>query len=339
MRFFLYLYILNGETHLMHPIEASDSHTKNTTLEMDTVTAIIEESGSERPYHVSIAKDHLASLPAVPYNLTPILIDSQEQVEAAVKILREADIIGFDTETKPNFRKGGLNKVALLQLHTRTQGFLFRLNEIGLPDAVKDLLEDPDKLKIGLSIHDDFHSLAKIRPISPAGFVDLQPYVKQYKITDNSLARIYAIIFGKRISKSQQLSNWEAPTLTPAQMAYAALDALACIQIYDEINSGRFVPEESQFWCQVPPPPPPPTPPTPEELEAKRKVIKRKRAEKRRRMKERKRVIRAAENIATGLPPDAPRAQAPSTPASMKRTAKRKERRKRQKAQKKTTSE
>lgn len=115
----------------MHPIEASDSHTKNITLEMDTVTAIIEESGSERPYHVSIAKDHLASLPAVPYNLTPILIDSQEQVEAAVKILREADIIGFDTETKPNFRKGGLNKVALLQLHTRTQGFLFPKIETG----------------------------------------------------------------------------------------------------------------------------------------------------------------------------------------------------------------
>lgn len=304
---------------------------------MDTEKENIESAGIERPFHVSIAKDYLSSLPTVPYDLTPTLVDTQEGVEAAVEVLRKADIIGFDTETKPNFRKGGLNKVALLQLHTRTQSFLFRLNKIGLPDAVKALLEDESKLKIGLSIHDDFHSLSKLKPLTPAGFIDLQPYVKQFKIADNSLARIYAIVFGKKISKSQQLSNWEATELTPAQMAYASLDALACIQIYEELNSGRFNPEASEFWCQVPPPPPPPPPPTPEEAEARRQARCKKRAERRKRVKARKRALKIAENLAAGLPPDA-QVPAPSTAASKKRTAKRKERRKRQKAQKKAAA-
>lgn len=185
------------------------------------------------------------------------VIDRPEQVADAIVALREGGILGFDTETRPCFKKGQHHTVALLQLSTHTDCYLFRLCRIGMPDSVKDLLEDANVLKIGLSIHDDFHNLRHLRELEPAGFIDLQPYVKDYLIADNSLARIYGIIFGKRISKNQQLTNWEAQNLTQAQQNYASLDALACIQIYDVLESGEFVPQNSPYYQEIPAPEPP----------------------------------------------------------------------------------
>ncbi|MCM1428278.1 MAG: hypothetical protein NC097_00595 [Clostridium sp.] len=212
------------------------------------------ENGQQ--YHVSITKEELAQLPMVQYQGNIHMIDRPEEVDQAIHQLRMGGIIGFDTETRPCFKKGHRHTVALLQLSTRTDCWLFRLNHIGLPKTIVDFLEDPKILKIGLSIHDDFHNLRHIKPINPEGFIDLQPYVKDYMISDNSLARIYAILFGKRISKSQQLTNWEATELTQAQQRYASLDALACINIYDYIEEGKFHPEESKYYREVAQPEP-----------------------------------------------------------------------------------
>lgn len=196
---------------------------------------------------LSISKAELAKLPAADYYGDIHVVDSPEDVEAAVAILRESDIIGFDTETRPSFKKGQTHQVALMQLATRHECFLFRLNMIGLPKPVKDLLEDPELLKIGVSLHDDFHNLHRIYTLRPEGFIDLQPYVKQFGIADNSLSRIYAILFGHRISKGQRLTNWEAPALTPGQQSYAAFDALSCIEIFDYLQSGSFDPSLSPY--------------------------------------------------------------------------------------------
>ncbi|MDE7413823.1 MAG: 3'-5' exonuclease domain-containing protein 2 [Muribaculaceae bacterium] len=180
-----------------------------------------------------------------------ILVDSEADAETAVSILKTARVIGFDTETKPSFKRGQTNNVALLQLSTDNSCFLFRLNHIGLSDNVKALLEDESILKIGVSIHDDFHNLNKLYHLSPAGFIDLQHFVKDYGIADNSLAKIFAIIFGYRISKGQRLSNWEAEELTPHQQAYAALDAQACERIYHHLISGNFKAEQSQYFREI----------------------------------------------------------------------------------------
>lgn len=139
------------------------------------------------------------------------------------------------------------NQVSLIQLSTMSTCYLFRINHVGLSQQIIDLLEDRSVLKIGLSVHDDFHNLNKITAINPDGFIELQNYVKEYMIADNSLSRIYALIFGKRISKGQRLTNWEAEHLTPSQQMYAAMDALACIQIYDCLSNGRFDPMESGY--------------------------------------------------------------------------------------------
>ncbi|MCM1005092.1 MAG: 3'-5' exonuclease domain-containing protein 2 [Prevotella sp.] len=196
---------------------------------------------------LSISKEELTELPLVQYNAGAVIIDSDAHIAEAVEQLSNAEIVGFDTETRPSFRKGQSFNVSLLQLATPTRCFLFRLNMIGLHPLLKQLLENSRILKVGLSLRDDFHSLSKIGLIRPDGFVDLQQYVKQFGIADNSLSRIYAILFGKRISKNQRLTNWEAEHLTQAQINYAAFDAISCIQIYEYLNSGQFNPMQSKY--------------------------------------------------------------------------------------------
>lgn len=200
---------------------------------------------------VSIAKDDLANLPAASFDGNIILVDSEQAAADAVRELMNEEIIGFDTETKPSFKRGQSNKVALLQLSTHNTCYLFRLNHIGVTEPVKRLLEDENILKIGLSIHDDFHNLRKICDLNPGGFIDLQQYVKDYMIADNSLSRIFAILFDLRISKGQRLSNWEAEELTPHQQGYAALDAFACIKIYEYLKEGNFNPLSSAYLKEL----------------------------------------------------------------------------------------
>lgn len=202
---------------------------------------------SQKEYKISISKEELSALPSAGYFGSVVVVENKDDAKAALPVLRKSKIIGFDTETRPTFRKGHTNNVALMQLSTPTECFLFRINKIGLMPEIVQLLEDPEKLKIGLSIHDDFKRLRKTTKFNPGGFVDLQSYVKAFNIADLSLQRIYAILFDERISKGQRLTNWEAEELTVAQQNYAAMDALACVKIYNYLNKGKFLPEESKY--------------------------------------------------------------------------------------------
>lgn len=163
------------------------------------------------------------------------IIDNLKDASDAVAYLSGFSVIGFDTETRPTFVRGARPAVALMQLSTDTDCFLFRLNYIDIPEELKALLENPDILKIGLSLRDDVTVIRRRRPIEPGGFVELQRLCPAYGIRDLSLQKIYAIVFGRRISKSQRLSNWEAESLSPSQQAYAALDAWACLRIFNHL--------------------------------------------------------------------------------------------------------
>lgn len=197
---------------------------------------------------VSISKQELAQLPVALYPGKIVMVDTPEAVPEAIKALKAEKEIGFDTETKPSFRRGQTYMVSLLQLSTHNTCYLFRLNHIGTDPRLREIMEDPSILKIGVSVHDDFHNLKKLGDLEPAGFIDLQSYVKNFGILDNSLSRIYGILFGKRISKGQRLTNWEATTLTKHQQEYASLDAYACIQIYDFLTQNGFNPETSPYY-------------------------------------------------------------------------------------------
>lgn len=177
----------------------------------------------------------LNALPQVHFEGRIIVIFTERDADNAVRYLMQQDLLGFDTETKPSFKKGKTHSVALLQVATHDTCFLFRLNRTGLTDSIVSLLEDKHITKVGLSLKDDMRMLGKLRVFTPGTFVELQEVVKDVGIKDNSLQKIYANLFGGKISKGQQLSNWEADVLNEAQQRYAATDAWTCIQIYEEV--------------------------------------------------------------------------------------------------------
>ena len=189
---------------------------------------------SNRIIYSKYDKTQIASLPRVQFPGRIIVILTEAEADKAVEYLLKADILGFDTETKPIFKKGQRNKVALLQVSTIDTCFLFRLNRVGLCPSIVRLLETDMVKKIGLSWHDDIMSLHARGEFTPNGFFDLQDHMKELGITDKSLAKLYANLFGERISKREQLSNWEADVLNEKQKIYAATDAWACVMLYKE---------------------------------------------------------------------------------------------------------
>lgn len=179
-------------------------------------------------------KTKIKDLPRALFKGRIIVVLSESEAKKAVSYLMKADILGFDTETRPSFKKGQQNKVSLLQVSTRDTCFLFRLNRIGLCPAIKKLLETKKVKKIGLSWDDDIRSLKALGDFNPQGFFELQQHMQELGIEDISLAKLYANIFEQRISKREQLSNWEADVLSAKQQGYAATDAWACIMLYEE---------------------------------------------------------------------------------------------------------
>ena len=179
-------------------------------------------------------KKLLPDLPRVLFEGKIVVVLTEAVAEKAVDFLLDQSILGIDTETRPSFTRGRQYKVALLQVSTHDTCFLFRLNHLGDSPAVKRFLEDTTVPKIGLSLHDDMNSLRKRMTFTEGLFIDIQKEISKIGIQDLSLAKIYANIFGQRISKREQLSNWEADVLNEKQKRYAATDAWACINIYEE---------------------------------------------------------------------------------------------------------
>lgn len=181
-------------------------------------------------------KSKISTLPRAEFDGRIHVIISKEQAEKAVNFLLKQPVLGFDTETRPSFSKGTVYRVALLQVATYDICFLFRLNIIGLTPAIVKLLEDTTVTKIGLSWHDDLNGLHKMGRFETGTFIDIQDHVREIGVEDLSLQKLYANLFGQQISKAQRLTNWERDVLTDKQKTYAATDAWACIQLYEELE-------------------------------------------------------------------------------------------------------
>lgn len=180
-------------------------------------------------------KSRIKDLPVTSFPGRIIVILTAGEAAKAVDYLLSQSLLGVDTETRPSFKRGERHKVALLQVATKDTCFLFRLCRIGMPPAVIRLLEDTQVPKVGLSWHDDILSLHKRADFTPGFFIDIQNHVGEIGIDDRSLQKLYANFFGRKISKTQQLSNWDADILTDKQKLYAATDAWACIMLYEEL--------------------------------------------------------------------------------------------------------
>lgn len=182
-------------------------------------------------------KKAIQDLPRATFPGEIVTVASEEEANKAVDFLLSQTILGVDTETRPMFRRGQHHQVALLQVSTKDTCFLFRLNKIGLPACLIRLLEDKSVPKIGLSLNDDMSMLHQRANFTPGNFIDLQKMVKDFGIEDMSLQKLYANVFHERVSKREQLSNWENDVLNDKQKIYAATDAWTCINLYEVLSN------------------------------------------------------------------------------------------------------
>lgn len=179
----------------------------------------------------------IASFPGV---ITVVQSSGSQEFDQAMEYLNAQQAIGFDTETKPCFvPKVPRNKMAILQLSGPDRAYIFRLQQVGVPPKLAALLGNPNILKIGAAVHDDIRGLQEYRKFIPKGFVDLQRLAPAYGIEEKSVRKMSAIILKKRVSKSQQLSNWESSHLSEAQLRYAAIDAWICREMYYKLMADR----------------------------------------------------------------------------------------------------
>lgn len=184
----------------------------------------------------STPKEWIRTLPRAEFKGRIVVIQSLEEAQCAIRMLSKARIVGFDSETRPSFKKGNRHSVSLIQLSTEDICFLFRVHYLGIPKSLVALFSSPDVVKVGLSLKDDFQQIRMRQSFTPTNFVDLQTIAVCMGLKDCSLQKLYANFFAERISKSAQLTNWEADVLTEAQKRYAALDAYACLRLYHEMN-------------------------------------------------------------------------------------------------------
>ena len=182
-----------------------------------------------------ISNEQTALLPAVEFRGEIRNDDHDRANAAACKTNADPPDNGYDTKPRPSFRPGVTFRVSLLQLSTPTVCYLFRLNKIPLAKPILQLLEDRRILKIGADVAGDLRSLRQIRHFRDGGFVDLQGIAPEWGIGEKSLRKLSAIVLGRRVSKAQRLSNWEAATLTDKQQLYAATDAWVCTRIYEQL--------------------------------------------------------------------------------------------------------
>ena len=192
-------------------------------------------------YQENITAEELAEYELSWFKGEIVLVDNLQTFNEVFPRLLGYDLLGFDTETRPTFKKGRKNSVSLIQLSTGDLACLFRINKIGIPEEMVRLLSDPSVIKAGVAVHDDIRFLKGVKKFSPGGFTDLQSFVKDFGIQSSGLKKLAAIVLGFRISKRQQVTDWEAEILTEAQQVYAATDAWVCYQIYRKLINGNEV--------------------------------------------------------------------------------------------------
>ncbi|MDR0415680.1 MAG: 3'-5' exonuclease domain-containing protein 2 [Prevotellaceae bacterium] len=179
-----------------------------------------------------ITHEEIEELPYVAFGGKITIVDRTEKVAAAVACLMEEKILGYDTESRPTFTRGVHYGVSLVQLSTADQAFLFRIDKIGIPPELVELMQSRQSLKVGVAVNDDVRGMQRVKAFKPQGFVDLQNLAEAYGIEDKALKKLAAIVLDLRISKSQQTSNWAAARYSSEQKLYAATDAWVCREIY-----------------------------------------------------------------------------------------------------------
>jgi len=230
-----------------------DLQTNSDTADSETFNKIDDKSTEipgiikNKRFPERLGKEHIKSLPVRAFDGKIHLITGINNVSDAIKTLRKYPVLGFDTETRPVFRKGVKHNVSLLQLSTEKEAFLFRLNHLGFPNELVAILEDPDILKVGVAILDDVRGLQKLSNFKADGFIELADIAGDLGIVTCGLRNLAAILLGVRITKKAQLTNWERPVINSKQSLYAATDAWICLEMYLFLKRENLLPE-NRVW-------------------------------------------------------------------------------------------
>ena len=191
------------------------------------------------PFALHIDKNTIQALPLTSFEGEVIIVDVPEKVQEAVEYLGQFSILGVDTEARPSFKRGVHYPTALVQVATMERCYLFRLTHVGMPKELAHIFANPNICKVGLAFKDDLNGLRRRRDFKPANCIDLQSIVCKYGIMELGLQKIFAIVYRQKISKAQQLTNWENSHLTPEQAKYASTDAWATLKIYLELQKTK----------------------------------------------------------------------------------------------------
>jgi ribonuclease D len=196
---------------------------------------------TEKTYDFSITKEAINELPMKHFPGNSQVISKKSDIKNAVNQLREEPVLGFDTETRPSFKKGEHYPISLLQLSTAKNAYLFRLRKTSFPSELTELLADDSIIKVGVAIRDDIKGLQDLSKFEPGGFVELADLATKLKVKNLGLRSLAAIFLDFRISKAAKLSNWDNETLTESQISYAATDAWVGREIYMNIKERQLL--------------------------------------------------------------------------------------------------
>ncbi len=188
-------------------------------------------------FQKEITKEEVAQLELIQFEGPISLIETQEEFMKEIDAIARNPVLGFDTETRPSFKKGKVYPTSLIQISNTHQAWLIRVSRLGYPGRLLELLSNEEIMKVGAGLHDDIRRMRSDFHFKPGGFLDLQQYVEAFQIEEKGLKKLSAIVLRKRISKSQQVSNWDADDLTESQLRYAATDAWICLEIYNALRN------------------------------------------------------------------------------------------------------
>jgi ribonuclease D len=202
--------------------------------------SVVHHNGSQHEQgegrKINISPEEINNLPLKTFEGKTVVVSDGSQLPKVIKEIEKHDVLGFDTETRPSFKRGQVYQVSLLQLAVPKKAFLIRINHTGFTEEIAALFANEKIIKAGVGIRDDVKALQKIRPFEPAGFYDLSTLAKQAGLQVESVKKLTALLLGFRISKSAQTSNWEAVTFTQKQIEYAATDAWVCLELYEKLK-------------------------------------------------------------------------------------------------------
>ena len=182
--------------------------------------------------HVKLSKNEINALPLIQYDGDIEILTSKDNIQAAINDLKNYDLIGFDTETKPTFVKGPLNPPSIMQLACDDKVYIFQFDNDEIFKQLSLILSNKNITKCGVSVDRDLIELMYLSPFDPISFVDLGNVARENEIPHHGLRGLVAMFLKHRISKGSQTSDWSRISLSDSQISYAATDAWVSLELF-----------------------------------------------------------------------------------------------------------